>query len=701
MQFFKYEKLRGNLLKKALAISITEKPELTEFLDQHHLAEQRADSVYLLPPEFGHEEYKNQFEKSCATVMETSGLLYDPVPENELSRAPYYEDLKKTNKENHLVIVFGGGGTVWDEFVLALHHQADALKDKKMSLLLKDKYTDADGKEKLSKRTWRLYTPENIKGKKLSDPGRLIYWYHACTLLLVRGGLAAQQILAAAFARPSDPPGMIFVNEPNHPQINAEWKLLNQMKLVYAVDFRKFDETVNGNGSTGAIDFIENYIGTGPDKVLEKKNERLDFHRRASLRYAEGAIDKLADSILGTYNPIAPSSNGIDCRFDDGREFLEMLGDFIRFGDIGSAPRPFLLQVMVPDSSENDWRNTDLDMLKKVVVSFKQNVKTIFFSNIDSSGVTGSSGKQILQRQPDPLKYPHLDKIIEKAREGVNIEIGIETMLNDSFENYKSSINKLFENPGSQDYINIFLDAGTEETYNKVWKHDSRKTSNDNQIESEPDLWKNLIENLTQLSLKRKGKEKEKEKKGVQNAYVHIQLLYSLKDVNCEDGDIYGAIGLLKKHEGIDRLVFSYDDEVCAQKNAADRIKENMDDIDGKIQLIRRRNWKKSNFQSCSACLFFPTVFVEGGKVNFCACPNVAPDLESSKCSSCTWSSMEEKTPFDIWKEDVPGKEDAPEKKWKKFAGDLPAKCGRICSQKAGTINAMADAMLTGIRMIG
>ena len=231
---------------------------------------------------------------------------------------------------------------------------------------------------------------------------------------------------------------MIFVNELHHPQINAEWDLLAQMKLVNAVEFDVFQQTLGNNYSGGAIGFIENYI--------EKEKERRDFRRRVAVRYSEGAVDRLADSILGAYSPIAANST-VSCRFDDGREFLEMLGDFIRFKDIGSAPRPFLLQVMVPDSSENG-SSADLEILKKVVVSFKEKVKTIFFSKFDSSGDRGLSGDNFLKRTPDPLLYGGMPVLMEKAREGVGVNIGIETMLNADFSQYSSSIDKLFANPG-------------------------------------------------------------------------------------------------------------------------------------------------------------------------------------------------------------------------------------------------------------
>ena len=110
--------------------------------------------------------------------MEIGGLLYDPIPIHELECAPHFEELVELNKNYPVVIVFGGGGNVWDKIYNDLHKavkqgllgSADDMEN--LALIVRDVYQD-----KVVPRTWRLFEPNDLKGRPLQDPGKMMYWY--------------------------------------------------------------------------------------------------------------------------------------------------------------------------------------------------------------------------------------------------------------------------------------------------------------------------------------------------------------------------------------------------------------------------------------------------------------------------------------------------------------------------------------------
>ncbi len=619
---------------------------LEDYSDECIKAERLADAVYLLPPEFGVRKYREHFSKNNPdiNVMETSGLLYNSIPEHELAAAPHYTDLRKVNEKSPLVIVFSGGGRVWDNFIIKLH---DAVEENKggidgLSLLLKDIYEkDAGGKKSrvVSKRTWKLYAPGESP-RKLKDPGSLMYWYAACTLLVGRGGLAAQQIIASVLARPEDPPAMLFVDEKGHPQINSEWQQLKDMGLVHSIGYDDFAEVPN------PLEFINNYLGE------KKKNERQRFRRRATVRYCVGAVDRLADAILGERKmPSASIRTESASRFDDGREFLEILGDSIHFDDLRDTPRPLQLEIILASDASKDA----LDTAKKIIVAFKERVRTVVFS-----GCVQNEYPQV--PMSDILELPRIAELIDTARAGTNVNIGIVSPLwsNIGDKAYKALVTD--STPG--DYLNVPLDAGTQKTYEKRLPKRN---------------WQQVYQNLSKLA--------------DEPRWLAIQLLYGVRKDKTRDKDktwdkdLEGAMRLVCDHPSFS-LVFSVEHS-CKDsfQDDVERVKGRLPpNTTGIIDVIERRKWSGSEFDHCISRLFFPTVVVDNTGVRFYACPELArkqagPDIADPQVGDS----------FENWKRSP----------FWKDPGDLLQKCKRECSQRHGAVNVLADGMLTQFRMHG
>jgi hypothetical protein len=177
-----------------------------------------------------------------------------------------------------VVIVFGGGGSVWDGIYIELNKAAVEGKPREFALIIRDVRHN-----KVIPRTWRLFEPGDNTGRLLDDPGKMMYWYAASTLLVGRGGLAAQQILATMISDSGySIPGMLFVDEPGHPQIESERLMLGSMGLVFSCCLEEFERD--------PFKIINN--------ILSRKAVLKSIRDRARLRYSLKVLDKLASYIL-------------------------------------------------------------------------------------------------------------------------------------------------------------------------------------------------------------------------------------------------------------------------------------------------------------------------------------------------------------------------------------------------------------------
>jgi len=251
--------------------------------------------AFLSPVEFASPEYIDYLAQGGLPCIPISGLFYDPIDQTILQTTEPYKRLIATakpmipgeHKTPPIVCVFGGGGTVWDEIYYDLHKKAQSgeFAKRSFSLLLKDVANlNGPGKREVIKGQWRLYVPgsELTDGKQLIDPGKLMYWYAASSLLVARGGLAAQQFLATLLSDISEVPQMLFIEEPGHPQIESERLSLYRLGLVHTRTLRGFQKN--------PFDVIEESLSTLPEA-----------RPRARVRYCRDAMETLCKTILEKY----------------------------------------------------------------------------------------------------------------------------------------------------------------------------------------------------------------------------------------------------------------------------------------------------------------------------------------------------------------------------------------------------------------
>jgi hypothetical protein len=184
--------------------------------------------------------------------------------------------------------VFGGGGRLWlrlyDELPRTL-----AASSLEYAILIPTVERGIDGG--LRRKSigglfqYTLFKP-NGQQEFLDDPGSLSFWYPACTLVVGRGGLVAQQVLASVAAQDQPPtvPTMLFVEEPGHPQIEHEREALYRLRFVQSCTldrFRKFP-----------LESINDAIAARTPSIT-----RL----RVQARYSEGSLDKAITAVLLTY----------------------------------------------------------------------------------------------------------------------------------------------------------------------------------------------------------------------------------------------------------------------------------------------------------------------------------------------------------------------------------------------------------------
>jgi len=254
-----------------------------EFIARMKAFDRSADAAFLSPPEFGIPEYQQYFARECnVKCMEMGGMFYDPLPRREMRRAPHFDELEKLATRCPIVIAFGGGGRVWDGIYVKLHKEAmkGRLDEAGFALIMR-KVSNG----KVVPRSWQLLTPDGRR-KDLKDPGKMMYWYQVCTLLVGRGGLAAQQILSTkTSSRDKGAPAMLFVEEPRHSQIESERQMLTGFGLVHSVAMEAFRKN--------PIAQISETLG---DEQARRKMRAL-----IPLRYKPGTLETLADYLLEQY----------------------------------------------------------------------------------------------------------------------------------------------------------------------------------------------------------------------------------------------------------------------------------------------------------------------------------------------------------------------------------------------------------------
>lgn len=118
-------------------------------------------------------------------------------------------------------------------------------------------------------------------------------WYAACALVVGRGGLAAQQVLATMMSDLERAPQMLFVEEPGHPQIEHERLSLYNLEFVY---------------SRTHSDLTADPLG-----VIKKTLETIALaghpRQRVKVRYGKGMMKELARYLIDTYRPFPVSAD--------------------------------------------------------------------------------------------------------------------------------------------------------------------------------------------------------------------------------------------------------------------------------------------------------------------------------------------------------------------------------------------------------
>lgn len=266
---------------------------MAEILTKFESYDRMAAEAFLSPLEFASREYQDYLSYGGVHCTPIGGLFYEPVNKAILNGLRPYRRLREASKDWPIVFVFGGGGAVWLRLFQRIHEQAKAqIRDKNYTLLLPDVVMDKGelirGKDEQGVFLFTLYRPDGAVIQQ-TDPGRLIYWYAACRLVVLRGGLAAQQVLALMSSDLDQVPQMLFVEQPGHPQIEHERLSLYNLGFAYSRTFANFD----GN-EFGVIEGILKDISTGPDPRY-----------RVPVRYGKEMMKELTRCLLVTYSPFS------------------------------------------------------------------------------------------------------------------------------------------------------------------------------------------------------------------------------------------------------------------------------------------------------------------------------------------------------------------------------------------------------------
>ena len=419
--------------------------DVFDFIAELEALDKQCEAVLLSPREFSVPAYQDYFSHDC---LDTRGMFYDPIPIHELECAPHYEELKTVNKQFPLVIVFGGGGHVWDQIYVKLDHQARKGLDN-FSLILRDV---VDGR--VLPRTWRLFTPEDRGGKTLQDPGRMMYWYAACTLLVGRGGLAAQQVLTTLLGSENRCPGMIFVQEPRHPQIESERMELSHMGIVRTYELDDFQEN--------------------PFKLIkEQLDNKGSFKKEKKLvdLYSPRCIDRLTRHILNTYTPHKrpPEIEDPYAPYNYSSSILDDVLDKLELpGPIEEKLLPLQFELHLPPSNPEKpcWFNCPF--CYRQVLSHKlprsYPSKNVFVRTIRD--LKGKVPRIVISGlYSDPLLSDALIPVLTEAKTGGLMKVGLHTKLVELTNDLQNIMSTKF-NHG--DYVTVSLNAVSRDIFKKI-----------------------------------------------------------------------------------------------------------------------------------------------------------------------------------------------------------------------------------------
>lgn len=656
--------------------------EVDAFLEALEHFERPVDGgvAFLSPPEFGMSAYKDYLvdDRKWRQCMELSGLFYDPIPPHELECAPHYDELRDLNRKCPVVIVFGGGGHVWDKIYCSLHDavQAGKLGEQgepgQFALIVRDVL---DGK--VIPRTWRLFKPGDRQGTPLKDPGKMMYWYAASTILVGRGGLAAQQVLASMLSDAPSAPRMLFIEEPHHPQIESERRQLRDLGLVQTYMLDDF-----------APDPFE-----GIREVLKMDLWFQDARHRTRLRYAPATMDRLADLILQRYAPhrhplLSREKANPEAAYDYASTFMEKAEDRLEIpGALEGKLPPLQLEVHPPpddpecacvfdcphcfkqgfDCGVSEYVSEDA--LTRTIKDFKGRVGRIVISGLYTSPLCSSVTPAALQA----------------ARTGFPQKVGLHTKLvAPGGKLPQEFVDALFRDCRDGDYLTVSLDAGTAETYARVTKTSPRKGAA---------FFEQCKVNLQQV--KKLREDSEHYPKG---HWLRLNMVYLLIDgINTGEDDIAGAVNIARA-TGVDCLRFSvplpnFDEgnvpptSSSEIKSAAAFIRNLSQDSDNPRMLVRLYpEWSLEGFQHCRSQLFTPALGADG---YFYPCCQVACRqfenlrIEQAAIDANNWNR---------WFNSKKRKGLLHQQVGQRLGTEPECMNCRVCNRKDGTINALLRA---------
>ncbi len=266
-------------------------PKMTRLLTTFELYELSAEEAFLSPLEFASDEYEKYLSYRGKPYIPLGGLFYESPRKISIESMEPYQALREAAGNYKVVFVFGGGGVVWLRLYQYLHRMAKSMiKGKKFALLVPGMKVQGNlgrEKNKAGQFIYKLYRPDDTI-QTLVDPGRLMYWYAACELAVIRGGLATQQIFALMLSDLENVPQILFIEEPGHPQIEHERASLYRLRFVH----------------TGALaDFREDPAGL-ISRVLAAMSKGQHPRERVAVRYCRSHLLDLAKYLIVTYKPM-------------------------------------------------------------------------------------------------------------------------------------------------------------------------------------------------------------------------------------------------------------------------------------------------------------------------------------------------------------------------------------------------------------
>lgn len=253
--------------------------------------DRKADKAFLSPLEFAGSDYETYLGQGGIDCNFIGGLFYEPISEAQLRLNRAHLALKRGAQDRDIVFVFGGGGPVWFSLYKYLDNLSVGNQLYNFALLVPSMTADNEGhlvreKHPSGKFLYKLFLPgtDSVKEITLEDPGRLMYWYAACKLVVARGGLAAQQILATMMSDSRNHPEMLFIEEPGHVQIEHERQSLYNLGFVHARTLNHF--------RSNPIDAIQ--------EVLSQIRPH-ETKAKLKVRYGKGMMKELINCLIELY----------------------------------------------------------------------------------------------------------------------------------------------------------------------------------------------------------------------------------------------------------------------------------------------------------------------------------------------------------------------------------------------------------------